>query len=169
MTPHDIDQRIFLRLIRHTQNWRNTTERPETSQVLRLKLPNGDEIWIDPEKVLKQRVSAEVIAQALSDPDSFDDSYMHEAASGRLRGGSRSSRDKDFGIRDHGFWDWWHQEKQRIGARDISTREEAEELYERYEHERLHALRRSGFYTAIETIPLAYRPRLRAALLLLST
>jgi hypothetical protein len=52
----------------------------------------------------------------------------------KFRGGKQNSRDRDFGISDKGFWDWWHRGggKEANGGQNIESREEAEEKYEEW-------------------------------------
>lgn len=47
--------------------------------------------------------------------------------------GKQWERDRNFGIGDRGFWDWWHRYgKDDHGGRDLQTRSEAETVYEEW-------------------------------------
>jgi hypothetical protein len=50
----------------------------------------------------------------------------------KFRGGKQNARDRDFGIKDQGFWDWWHRGggKEANGGQNIGSREEAEAAYD---------------------------------------
>lgn len=50
----------------------------------------------------------------------------------KMKGGKQSSRDKDYGIKDKDFWQWWHRSpdgKKGHGNEDKSSKEEANEIY----------------------------------------
>jgi len=48
---------------------------------------------------------------------------------GKFKGGKKSTRDKDFGIKDKDFWNWWHRDgKKAYGGEDI-TDDIADEVY----------------------------------------
>lgn len=53
-----------------------------------------------------------------------------------FRGGPKSRRDKNFGIKNDPFWRWYHRVyKPRVGLRDLETREEAEAAFHDWENE----------------------------------
>jgi hypothetical protein len=60
----------------------------------------------------------------------------------RFRGGKRSRRDRNFGITDAEFWDWWHDVKDEYGGDDLSETERAREIYEEFKEERRQRHRR---------------------------
>ena len=50
-----------------------------------------------------------------------------------MKGGKKSSRDKDFGITDPNFWKWWHRAgKKARGKGDIRTKDSADEIFKEW-------------------------------------
>ncbi|HAC26032.1 MAG TPA: hypothetical protein DCE81_14050 [Cytophagales bacterium] len=49
----------------------------------------------------------------------------------QMKGGKQWGRDRDFGIKDPAFWQWWHRVGKKLyGGKDITTKEQAEEIYQ---------------------------------------
>jgi len=47
-----------------------------------------------------------------------------------MKGGKRSSRDKDYGINNKDFWRWWHRQgKPSSGGRDIGSKSDADKIF----------------------------------------
>jgi len=50
-----------------------------------------------------------------------------------MKGGKKGTRDRNFGITDKDFWNWWHRSpdgKKGHGGEDISSSDEARNIYE---------------------------------------
>ena len=50
-----------------------------------------------------------------------------------FKGGKQRNRDRNFGISDNNFWDWWHRMgKREQGGTDIATPQQAKDIYEEW-------------------------------------
>jgi RHS repeat-associated protein len=50
-----------------------------------------------------------------------DNGIVYANSSGKFKGGKKSGRDRDFGIKDKDFWNWWHRSgKKANGGVDLS-------------------------------------------------
>lgn len=70
------------------------------------------------------------------DDDDFD--IPLKKGQDHMKGGKKAERDKDFGIKDKGFWNWWHTIKSKMSgkgrSKDIKSKEQADELYDEYKN-----------------------------------
>ncbi|WP_081752724.1 hypothetical protein [Kallotenue papyrolyticum] len=74
---------------------------------------------------------SDLVASGYDNVKGFVDKLTHVLESKKFKGGSQSRRDKNYGITDKAFWDWWHRVgKKQAGGQDLSSKEEAEEAYE---------------------------------------
>ncbi len=55
-----------------------------------------------------------------------------EGKKGGKKPGKQKQRDRDFGIKDKGFWDWWHKIKQKGGYGNIENKQDADSWYGDY-------------------------------------
>lgn len=46
-----------------------------------------------------------------------------------FKGGTKKRRDNWHGYEDIDFQNWWHQEKQKTGSRDLQSKEEVKKMY----------------------------------------
>lgn len=51
---------------------------------------------------------------------------------GRFKGGTKGKRDRNFGIEDKDFWNWWHRGdgKKENGGKNIGSKGEADGIYD---------------------------------------
>lgn len=55
--------------------------------------------------------------------------FSKSKSSGKLKGGKQGARDRDFGVKDKDFWQWWHRKgKKDNGGQDL-TEDEAAGMY----------------------------------------
>jgi len=60
--------------------------------------------------------------------------FNRKGKEGKFKGGKKNKRDRDFGIQDKKFWDWWHKFKQKYGYPDIETANDAWDWYDQWKH-----------------------------------
>ena len=55
-----------------------------------------------------------------------------------MKGGKKAARDRNFGIKDKGFWKWWHKRKGKMSGKgrgkDIKSKSQADDLYREYKN-----------------------------------
>ncbi len=71
------------------------------------------------------------ISSGIDNVQQFSGALSHILES-KFRGGKQKSRDRDFGINDEAFWEWWHRGggKEAYGGENIGSKKEADEIYE---------------------------------------
>ena len=74
---------------------------------------------------------ADQISSGIDDIGKFYKDLPHILES-KFKGGSQNSRDRDFGIKDKDFWQWWHRGggKESYGGQNIGSKDEADAVYD---------------------------------------
>jgi Rhs family protein len=58
--------------------------------------------------------------------------FSNKGKDGTFKGGKKNKRDRDWGIKNKKFWDWWHELKQKYGYQDIDNSNDARYWYDQW-------------------------------------
>ncbi len=59
--------------------------------------------------------------------------FSNKGKEGKSKGGKQGQRDRNFGINNKKFWDWWHKIKQKYGYPDIASKADALYWYNQWQ------------------------------------